>query len=410
MARLVITCRRAVAASTVALVVAAGCASDDVAKPEPGTTPVPTAAAAAPAPSTPPLTAAPTDRRWQDFVDHALAASPGVPGIALTVLAPDDGVDESVAAGNGDGTGGMPGTLTPDRPFRIASNTKTFTAAATLRLVEQSAIGLDDPLAERASPDLVELLRQDGYAVDAITIRQLLQHTSGLHDYAEDPNYEAEVIADPSRRWTRADQVGEATRLGDPLGPPGQQFAYSDTDYILLGDVIERSTGKTLGAAYRDLLDLDRLGLRSTWQESIDPVPAGTPARAHQLIADLDSYDADPSFDLYGGGGLVSTTADLAHFYRALLGGAIFRDPATLRAMLEVPATNETSGAASGLFRSDAQEQGPCWSHSGFWGTYVITCPAVDVTVAVSVFQASPTPPFDIAALAADAITLARSK
>jgi D-alanyl-D-alanine carboxypeptidase len=257
---------------------------------------------------------------------------------------------------------------------------------------------------------LVELLRQDGYAVDAITIRQLLQHTSGLHDYAEDPNYEAEVIADPSRRWTRADQVGEATRLGDPLGPPGQQFAYSDTDYILLGDVIERSTGKTLGAAYRDLLDLDRLGLRSTWQESIDPVPAGTPARAHQLIADLDSYDADPSFDLYGGGGLVSTTADLAHFYRALLGGEIFRDPATLRAMLEVPVTNEASGAASGLFRSDVQDQGPCWSHSGFWGTYVITCPAVDVTVAVSVFQASPPPPFDIGALAVDAITLARSK
>jgi D-alanyl-D-alanine carboxypeptidase len=148
--------------------------------------------------------------------------------------------------------GGQPGSLTPGRPFRIASNTKTFTAAATLRLVEQGAIGLDDPLAERASPELVALLRQDGYAVDAITIRQLLQHTSGLYDYAEDPNDEAEVTADPGRRWIRADQVREATRLGDPLGPPGQQFAYSDTGYILLGDIIERATGKTLGAAYRD--------------------------------------------------------------------------------------------------------------------------------------------------------------
>jgi Beta-lactamase len=106
----------------------------------------------------------------------------------------------------------------------------------------------------------------------------------------------------------------------------------------------------------------------------------------------------------------VSTTADLAHFYRVLLGGEIFRDPATLWAMLEVSATNQTSGAASGLFRSDVPDQGSCWSHSGFWGTYVTTCPAVDVTVAISVFQASPTPPFDIAALAADAITLTRGK
>ena len=114
---------------------------------------------------------------------------------------------------------------------------------------------------------------------------------------------------------------------------------------------------------------------------------------ASQFYETQDMVDADPSFDLYGGGGLVSTVADLAVFYDALLGGEVFEDEATLRTMTDVPPANEDAGAAMGLFRFEHPDLGTCWSHSGFWGTFVAACP--DVTVAVSVFQASPDPPFD---------------
>ena len=334
---------------------------------------------------------------WQALIDEAFAASPGVPGIALAVLAP--GVDVEVASGSG--------ALTPAQPFRIASNTKTFTAAATLRLVEDGVLGLDDTVGEHLSPGLVEAIERDGYDASAITVRHLLQHTSGLYDYASDVDFQVQVLGEPSRRWTRQEQVQLAMMGGDPLGEPGEVYAYSDTGYVLLGDVIERATGETLGAAYRDVLDFDGLGLDSTWWEQVEPVPDGVPQRAPQFFEDQDMSAADPSFDLFGGGGLVSTVGDLARFQRALLAGDVFSERATLDTMLDVPATNDADGAASGLFRSDDAELGRCWFHAGFWGTYVITCPEADVTIALSVFQASPDPPFDGAGLLADAVALA---
>ena len=115
---------------------------------------------------------------------------------------------------------------------------------------------------------------------------------------------------------------------------------------------------------------------------------------------------ADPSFDLFGGGGLVSTVGDLARFQRALLAGEVFAEPATLDAMLEVPVTNEADGAAAGLFLTVDPELGRCWSHAGFWGSFAITCPEADVTIGLSVFQASPNPPFDGAGLLADVVAL----
>ena len=219
-----------------------------------------------------------------------------------------------------------------------------------------------------------------------------------------------------TRPWSSASSRSTgsgSTRFASPpttaiqLGAPGAQYAYSDTGYVLLGDLIERATSKSLAAAYRDLLHFDQLGLDQTWLESVEPEPAGTADRAHQFYEDLDTYDADPSFDLYGGGGLVSTVRDLATFYRALLTGGVFADPATLTVMTTVPAVSSDAGAGMGLFSFDGAELGMCWSHSGFWGSAVITCPERDFTFAVSIFQASPDPPFEGDALLRRAAELA---
>jgi D-alanyl-D-alanine carboxypeptidase len=105
---------------------------------------------------------------------------------------------------------------------------------------------------------------------------------------------------------------------GKPYGAPGKVFSYSDTGYILLGEILERQTGGSMAAALRNLLGYQRLGLRSTWLETLESAPKGVLDRAHRYEGDHDTYTDDPSYDLYGGGGLASTVRDTALFMRAL--------------------------------------------------------------------------------------------
>ena len=289
-----------------------------------------------------------TTESWEALVADVAAESPGVPGVAVAVIAP--GVDVAVAAGTAGDDGS---SLTPDHPFRISSNTKTFTAAAVLRLVEEGTIGLDDSLAALVDeglldPTLVELLAGDGYDVGAIIVQHLLGHTSGLYDYAADVDYQTFVLGAPDQHWERADQVAFAIEHGNPLGQPGEVYAYSDTGYVLLGNILERATDGTLGAALRGLLGFAELGVDSTWLETVEPPPAGVPERAQQFYETQDMSVADPSFDLYGGGGLVSTVADLASFARALLRGEVFDDPRDARRDDRGPAGERGCGGGDG--------------------------------------------------------------
>jgi D-alanyl-D-alanine carboxypeptidase len=325
------------------------------------------------------------------LVNEAVSHTPSIPGLLLHVEAPHQGLDVSVAAGLDDRATGA--ALSPDAGFRIASNTKTFTAAAILRLVEQGALALDDPIADRLAPETVDALRAGGYRPDAITVRQLLLHTSGVYDYGQDPAYQAAVAADPARRWTRLDQVYWAIDHGGPMGGPGERYAYSDTGYILLGEIAERSSGAPLAQAVRTLLDFGRLALDETYWESLEPAPPGITGRAHQYIGDLDGYGLDPSFDLYGAAGLISTVDDLSTFYRALLRGELFARPQTLATMLQIPASNAGPQAGMGIFRHDVAGV-TCWGNAGMWGTFVVTCPDIDVTIAVSIDQAMPGPDY----------------
>jgi D-alanyl-D-alanine carboxypeptidase len=403
-----------IAISALAVVHPAACAGDETEQTDAAATVAATAttesATTRPRPDTtmvaPDTTAVVSDvtAQLQAVVEETVRASASIPGLVLHIEAPGEHLSVSVAAGVADRATATP--LTPDAGFRIASNTKTFTAAAVLRLVEQNRLALDAPIDGLLAPETVDALRAGGYRPDTITLRHVLVHTSGIYDVGQDTAYQAAVNSDPAKRWTRLEQVRFAMDHGIPVGEPGTVYAYSDTGYSLLGEIIERATGAPLADAYRTLLDFEGLHLDATYLESLESAPPGNAGRAHQYVGDIDGFNADPSFDPYGAAGLVSTVDDLSRFYRALLRGEVFAARGTLDTMLEIPASNTETGAGMGIFRIDVAGT-TCWSHSGFWGTFVATCPQIDVTIAASWNQAMPDQDYDAERVLGRALELA---
>ena len=319
--------------------------------------------------------------RLQQLADSVIAARPRMPGIIIAVEQTATGRRWSVAAGLADTARRI--KLTPDQPVRLASNTKTYTAAALLRLVEMGRLSLSDPLARHLPPVVDSLLRRDGYATDVITIEQVLSHRSGLNEHPAVRSYVAKLRTDPQHHWTPLEQLQWLVDSLAPVGPPGGQFRYSDSGYVLLGLIVERYSGQSLGPAVRSLVRFDELGLRHTWWETLEPAPSGVPDRAHQYLGGLDAYGIDPSFDLYGGGGIVAPMADVARFLTALLDGKVFAKRETLETMVRARSP-EMNGYGMGLFGSTAGGQ-TGRGHTGFWGTTAMVFPEAGVTIAVAI-------------------------
>lgn len=337
---------------------------------------------------------APVEARLQAILD-SVVESGATPGIMMRVDVPPLGLSWSGAAGVANRETGEP--LTRDNPVRIASNTKTFVAAATLRLWEEGGLGLDDPLSFYLPAPYAEILAGDGYDLDAITIRHLLTHTSGLYDYADRDLFIEAILADPVHRWTPAEQLELAVEWGDPYGEPGEVYRYSDTGYVVLALVLEAAYGRPLADVLRELVGFEKLGLADTWMETLEDPPPGAEDRAHQYMGELDTYSWDPSLDLYGGGGLVSTADDLATFMRALFIGGVYRDAATADTMLTTVsgarAGPDLSGSpmVPGRYRMGVEVRDlgglELYIHTGFWGTLAAYFPNQDVAVAIAVTQ-----------------------
>ena len=319
------------------------------------------------------------------------AADPAVPGAIAAVRAPRLGIDWSGATEHRlvDGSA----SRSPDTPFRLASTTKMFVAAAVMRLVEADRLDLRQPVAPLVSAAVADLLREGGLDPGRITVAQLMSHTSGLRDHVAQQTYVDAVLGAPERVWTREEQVAIAARAGPPLGEPGGWFQYSDTGYVILGEIIERATGSTLGSAVRELVGFERLGATSTWWESQEPAPAGARPRAAQFVHEAEVGRHHPSFDLHGGGGLVSTVGDLVRLTRALVMGEPFRREGTLAAAyLITPAVRspEAPFVHSQAFMLLPVGDRFGWGHAGFWGCAGVCVPELDVTIAATINQARP--------------------
>ena len=269
----------------------------------------------------------------------------------------DDGADVSaVAVGTARLGTGRPLRVTDE--LRVGSVTKTVIATITLQLVGERRLRLSDTV-ERWLPGMVP----NGAA---ITIRMLLNHTSGIFDYAADADWSAAVIAHPNRYWAPQELVAVGT-AHSPLFPPGQGLAYSNTGYILLGLVLERVTGQPV----QDLVTqrvVRPLRLHGTFFSTSARI-RGPYAHGYfppSLTGDgyLDTSSWLPSF-AWTAGALVSTAPDLARFYQALLSGRLLR-PALLRAMTTTVSDSAYPGLGIGLgIWSVETPCGIAWGHEG---------------------------------------------
>lgn len=321
---------------------------------------------------------------FQALLDSAI--NDKMPGILVYVESPKQKISWSGAAGVSDTK--TKNKLQPDQTFRIASVTKTFVACSILRLWEQGKLALTDPISKYISPEHTAILIEGGYQPDQITIRHLLTHSSGMFDHAATQAYLEKIRSDPGHHWTRTEQLRGCITWGKPVGKPGERFRYSDTGYTLLGETLEKITGKSMGDAIEDLLKLKALGLKSTWVENEANLYRNDLKRIHQYLDGEDTYNYHASLDLYGGGGLLSTSKDLAIYFQNLFNHKVFDKTATLDTMLAKrnytikPQMDYRMGMY--LIQLNGVD---AYTHAGFWGTQVAFVPSMNATIAANYSQ-----------------------
>ena len=179
-------------------------------------------------------------------------------GILIHIESPGKKISWSGAAGYSDKDKKV--IMKPGQSFRIASVTKTYVASTILRLWEDKKLALEDPISRYISSEHSEILTRGGYDVNKITIRHLLTHSSGLFDHAQTEEFMNKIFSEPGHVWTRTEQIQKDTEWGKPVGEIGERFSYADTGYILLGEIIEKMTGKKMNDAIRGELALKKMG------------------------------------------------------------------------------------------------------------------------------------------------------
>lgn len=280
--------------------------------------------------------------------------------------------------------------VNPNQPILIASNTKTFVSATILRLKEEKKLNLNSPIDIYLSDKTKKVMANTGYDLKEIKISHLLSHTSGINDFVESPIFEKKLEAEPKYRWTRYEQIEIAILQMNKIGEPGHQYKYSDTNYLLLTEMIEQITGIEFHKAIRQLLDFEKNGINSTWFEGLESAPNGTLPISHQYIGEwgIDTYDIDKSFDLYGGGGLASTSSDLSLFVHKLFNNEIFKAPETLNLLLTKVETELSSNDdyRFGIWKSTLNDK-IVYGHGGFWGTMVYHIPELNATISVAILN-----------------------
>jgi D-alanyl-D-alanine carboxypeptidase len=333
----------------------------------------------------------------------SLRVAIGAPGITLGIALPD-GRTLALVTGMSDTVARRP--MSPDDRLLQGSVGKTYVAAVAMQLVGEGTLDLDAKVS-RYLGDLPWWSRVPNAA--DVTVRQLLTHTSGIVRYEFDPVVADRLKREPMRVWTPAERLVVLLDRPAPFAA-GQGWEYSDTNFILVGMIIERLTGLDYYEALRRRI-LGPLALRNTIPSDRPELPGVANGYAGNKN-DLGGYDAsvvsraggnggvsrlavNPQFE-WTGGGIASTSADLARWGKLLYEGRAI-DSALVRRMVAaaVPARlgRDVKYGLGVMVRPTPL--GESWGHSGFfpgYATELLYFPATRVAVAVQVNRTDPYP------------------
>lgn len=275
--------------------------------------------------------------------------------------------------------------LIPGQMFRIASVTKTFVAATILRLWEDHKLKLEDPISKYICREHIEILKQGNYDPDKITIYHLLTHTSGLSDHTNTYKYKLDFMK-TNHYWSRKEQLIDLITYTQPIETIGGKFSYSDSGYILLGEIIENITQKSLDNAMKEYLRFKKNNLSNIYIEDMNGDYSSN--RIHQYLNCEDTYYINPTFDLYGGGGLIANTNDLSAFLECLFEHKIFNQKVTLDKMLDFVKIQDQQllDYRIGIWKTEICGM-TAYTHTGFWGTQIIYIPKIKTSIAVNYSQ-----------------------
>src|SRR3954451_21326794 len=295
-------------------------------------------------------------------LDRVIAA--GAPGAVALVR--EHGHTTRLAAGYANTR--TQARMRPSDRFRVGSVTKTFVATVILQLAGEGKLSLEDSV-ERWLPGEVP----NGAT---ITLRQLLTMTSGIFDYLDDGDDTVltREIADPNVRWTPPELVAIATAHA-PRFAPGSSWSYSNTGYILLGQIAEQAAQRPIADSLRDRISRPA-GLHA---RSLETTPRIAGRHAHgydtlggKTVRDVSNLDQTWAWTA---GAIVSNADDIARFYRALLGGHLLRPDllATMQTTIPMGAPAPRGfGYGAGIFTTPM----PCgiaWGHTGSTPGYLTT-------------------------------------
>ncbi len=265
--------------------------------------------------------------------------------------------------------------------FRVGSNTKTLTATLVLQQVAERRIGLDDTV-EKWLPGLVK-------RGDHITVRMLLNHTSGLGDFLLTPEFLPSLTGQEQRTW-KPEELLAVTPEQDAPTEPGEKYSYSNANYEALGLILEKATGSSLAELVERKITKP-LGMKNSFLATDAAWPAGKPhatgyepdaERLKALLSGtvglpegvgfagperpgdtVDTTAIDPSWS-WAAGGMVSTARDWQRFLTTLMSGRLLPGAQMRQMRTTVDAPEEGGAYGLGLMKVDT----PCgtvWGHTG---------------------------------------------
>jgi D-alanyl-D-alanine carboxypeptidase len=320
--------------------------------------------------------------KLEHSVSELVEKDKSVRNCVLAVTKADGSYSWAGAAGIANQDGPVP--MTKDTPIYISSITKLYTATAIMKLYEEGTLSLDDPISKYLPADLIQgihVYEGKDYS-NEITIKELLSHTSGIADYYTEKSIDGKnlfelFLEEPERSWTVDETIARARDDLEPHFPPGTDAFYSDTNYQLLGKIIENVTHKPLHVVYEDFF-FRPLDLKHTWLIGrSEPQVALSAAPADIFYKDMIITNTRSNGAYWADGGIVSTAEEMIIFLKALNEGKIIsRD--TLELMhewhkLEFPIQY---GYGTMYFKlpwliSEVTGLTPLWGHSGSTGSFL---------------------------------------